>query len=164
MDILTRTILWGSRLVCIAILLWWPRVWYDPIYTPRQARLAGQELHLPNGAIPTTQDEQAMAIFWEWQQRTLVTTQWGVESFRGIREPQGRWQAILALLLVLATSRSVVFLLERKRSAPSSEKPERKSEQRGMAKTLPLWNIFRLRVLLVSGLRRCFQPPNADKG
>ena len=140
MDILTRTILWGSRLLCVAILLWWPRLWHDPIYTPRQARLTGQELHLPNGTTPATQDEQAMATFWAWQQRQLVTTQWGVESFRGIRSPHGRWQTIMVLLLVLATSSGVLFLLERKRSAPSSEKPE----QTGTVKTLvtPLWNVW----------------------
>ena len=138
MDIQTRTILWGARLLCVATLLWWPRVWCDPIYTPRQARLTGQELHLPNGATPTTQDEQAMAIFWAWQQRQLVTERWGIESFRGIRDPHGRWQTMTAVLLVLATSSGGLFLLERKRSA--GEKPE----QTGMVKTFTtlLWNVW----------------------
>ncbi len=106
---LMHILVWGSRLLCVAIALWWPRLWYDPIYTPRQARLSGQALHLPSGMVPHTQDEHAMAIFWEWQQRQLVTAQWGADSFRGVRDPQGRFQTLFVICLVFGMSSSALY-------------------------------------------------------
>jgi 4-amino-4-deoxy-L-arabinose transferase-like glycosyltransferase len=137
---LTRILVWGSRLLCVAIALWWPRLWYDPIYTPRQARLSGQELHLPSGTVPHTQDERAMAIFWEWQQRKHVTAEWGADSFRGVRDPQGRFQTFFMICLVFGVSSGILYFFAPKDPA-------------GLAQTLrrtgifaifttPVWRIF----------------------
>lgn len=122
---LTRKLTWASHLLCVAIALWWPRLWYDPVYTPRQARLSGQELHLPGGKVPHTQDEQAMAIFWEWQQRRLVTTEWGADSFRGVRDLQGRFQTWLMICLVFGVSRILLYFLPRKGPASLIQVPRR---------------------------------------
>lgn len=137
---LTRLLVWGSRLLCVAIALWWPRLWYDPIYTPRQARLSGQELHLPSGTVPHTQDEQAMAIFWEWQQRQLVTTEWGAGPFHGIRNPQGRFQALFMILLVFGVSSSILYFFARKDPTARVQTPR----QTGIFAllTTPAWRIL----------------------
>jgi hypothetical protein len=94
-----RTIAWGLRLVSLVIAFWWPALLRDPIYTPRQARLSGQELQLPHDLHPTLDDAQAMAIFWNWEHRTFVATRWMVGAYRGVRDPEGRMQTLLALIL-----------------------------------------------------------------
>jgi hypothetical protein len=139
----TRIILWGSRLVCLAIALWWPRLWYDPIYTPRQARLSGQALRLPSGMLPHTQDEQAMAIFWEWQQRRLVTAEWGADSFRGVRDPQGRFQTLFIICLFFGVNTSIFYFFARKNPTARVKTPPRIGVLSIL--TTPLWQIFPLR-------------------
>lgn len=140
---LIHILVWGSRLLCVLIALWWPRLWCDPIYTPRQARLSGQALHLPNGTRPHTQDEQAMAIFWEWQQRQLVTAEWGADSFHGIRDPQGIFQTLCAIFLIFGMSSGISYFFARKDPPALVKTPQRT----GMLAilTAPLWRIFAAR-------------------
>ena len=137
---LTHILVWGSRLLCVAVALWWPHLWYDPIYTPRQARLSGQELHLPNGMIPHTQDERAMAIFWEWKQRTLVTTEWGTSPYIGLRNPQGRFQTLLVTCFIFVISSSILYFFSRKDPAALEQMP-RRTGVLGLL-TTPVWRII----------------------
>ncbi|MBM4256538.1 MAG: hypothetical protein FJ147_11675 [Deltaproteobacteria bacterium] len=81
----SRALLWIGRLLYVAVALWWPAIWRDPIYTPRQARMAGQELRLADGASPKTAEERALAIFWAWEHRQFVETRWVVGPYLGLR-------------------------------------------------------------------------------
>ena len=65
----------------VTVVLWWPTVWRDPIYTPRLARMAGHELRLADGTSPKNDDERALAIFWAWEHRQFVETRWVVGPF-----------------------------------------------------------------------------------
>ncbi len=134
--------LWSSRLVCLAIALWWPAVWCDPIYTPRQARLSGQELRLPDGRAPHGMDDQALAIFWNWQRRTLVENRWGLGPFRGLRDPQGRMQTLLVIVIVWGIGSGVLFYRHSETSASPAAAPE--SSPRGRWLTTPLWKLVRV--------------------
>lgn len=101
-----QTLLWIGRVLYVAVALWWPAVWRDPIYTPRQARMSGQELRLPDGALPHTDNERAVAIFSAWERRRLVETRWIVGPYLGLRSSfrspnqTGLQQTILAMLAV----------------------------------------------------------------
>ena len=98
-----RRLLWIGRLVFVIVALRWPPVWRDQIYSPRYAQATGQELRLPDGRVPQTDDERAIAIFWRWEQRTLVKTEWVVGPYRGVlaKNPDGWTQTLLALAVVL---------------------------------------------------------------
>lgn len=108
---LARVILWGCRLLTVAIALWWPGVWRDPIYTPRQARSTSQELKLPNGTVAVTPEERAFAIFWTWEHRTFVTTRWVTGPSRGLRNAQGWKQTLLVIILVWGVGSGVLLLI-----------------------------------------------------
>ena len=138
-------------MLCVVIALWWPRLWYDPIDTPRQARLSGQALHLPSGMVPHTQDEQAMAIFWEWQQRKPVTAQWGADSFHGVRDPQGLFQTLLAICLVFGMSSSALYFFARKDPTALVKTPQRTGVLAIL--TAPVWQIFAARSRLTTQSR-----------
>lgn len=113
MVFLTRVIVWGCRLLILAAALWWPGIWRDPIYTPRQIRLAGQEFTLPNGVVAVTPEERALAIFWMWEHRTFVTTRWIVGPYRGLRNPQGRGQTLAVIVAIWGTGSGILWLLAR---------------------------------------------------
>jgi hypothetical protein len=132
-----RVVLWGSRLLAIAVALWWPPVWRDPIYTPRQARVDGQELRLPGGAAPKTEDERAFAIFSAWESRSLVTTNWMVGPYRGFRHPSG-WKQTLLVIGALWIFGSALFSLFPKIAPPN---PRKKRGLFGIL-TTPLWQLF----------------------
>ncbi len=119
----TQIILWSLRLCSVAIVLWWPAILRDPIYTPRQARLTGQALHLPSSAPVAAEDEHALAIFWGWENRALVSSRWFLGPYRGLRNPVGRMQTFFvlglfwgigSLLLFFLTSRDEAVLAQRK--------------------------------------------------
>jgi hypothetical protein len=134
-----QTITWGLRLVYVGIALWWPALLRDPIYTPRHARLTGQELSFPTKISSNEDDAQALAIFWNWENRALVSTHWILGSYRGIRAPEGRAQTFIALLLFWGAGS---ILLSRWESHTSStvESPR----QRGVIAWLstPVWQWF----------------------
>jgi hypothetical protein len=95
-----RLMTWGLRVLSLVIVFWWPAILRDPIYTPRHARLSGQELRLPISGSRVPDEERALAIFWNWENRSLVSTRWSLGPYRGIREPEGRLQTLIALLVV----------------------------------------------------------------
>lgn len=142
----SHLLLWIGRILYVAVALWWPAVWRDPIYTPRQVRMAGQELRLADGTVPKTEDERALAIFWAWEHRQFVKTRWVVGPYLGLRSglyggPQtGLRQTLLALIVVW-----VVFgiLLGRRNEgvAPAGKSPGAKGGITGLA-TTPLWQLF----------------------
>jgi hypothetical protein len=137
---LARIILWGSRLLVVMVALWWPGLWRDPIYTPRQARLAGHELQLPDGTIPTTPEERAMATFWMWEQRTLVTTQWVTGPYLGLRNPQGWRQTLLVMFIIWSVGSGALLLMAW--LAPNSfAQQRRKTGVRDLLVT-PLWRLL----------------------
>ena len=114
---ISLSIIWMCRLASIVIALWWPALVYDPIYTPRHVRLTQQDLHLPDEVTPQTTDDRAMAIFWMWEQRTLVEDPWIFGPYRGLRDPNGRNQTFLVIGIVWLI-RGALFMWER--SAPST--------------------------------------------
>ena len=116
------SIIWMCRLASIVIALWWPARIYDPIYTPRHVRLTQQELHLRDGVIPQTTDDRAMAIFWMWDQRTLVEDPWIFGPYRGVRDPNGRNQTLLVIGIIWLI-RGGLFMWER--SAPTTSQDTR---------------------------------------
>ena len=116
------SIIWMCRLASIVIALWWPARIYDPIYTPRHVRLTQQELHLRDGVIPQTTDDRAMAIFWMWEQRTLVEDPWIFGPYRGLRDPNGRNQTLLVIGIIWLI-RGGLSMWER--SAPSTSEDTR---------------------------------------
>jgi hypothetical protein len=136
---LARTLLWTGRILFVAIALWWPPLWRDPIYTPRQARMTGQELRLPDRSLPTTDEERALAIFWVWEHRTLVKTRWLIGPYLGLRNPAGRTQTLLALTTVW-----VVFIgLLARWIPPAPASPDGRQNGRRLLAwfTTPLWQL-----------------------
>lgn len=142
-----QTLLWIGRMLYVAVALWWPTVWRDPIYTPRQARMTGQELRLPDGTLPHNDNERAVAIFSAWEQRRLVETRWIVGPYLGLRSSfrspnqTGLQQTILAMLSVWFLFGILV------RRAESTERQAALpvvSLQEGHPPlaTTPLWRIF----------------------
>jgi hypothetical protein len=134
-----RALTWGFRLLSIAIAFWWPAVFRDPIYTPREARLTGHELQLP--ALPsleTPSDIQAFSIFWHWEHRTLVKTRWLLGPCRGLRDAEGRQQTLIVLFIFWAVSSLLLS-----RWTPRSPLPAEAS-RRGITTFLatPLWQWF----------------------
>lgn len=118
-----RRFLWIGRLVFVIVALWWPPVWRDQIYSPRYAQATGQELRLPNGHVPQTDGQRAIAIFWRWEQRKLVTTSWVVGPYRGLRakNPDGWTQTLIALVVVLLVFNAI---LSRWAPSPPPTSPE----------------------------------------
>ena len=116
--VISISIIWGCRLASIIVALWWPAFLHDPIFTPRHTRLTGQELALPNGAIPQTTDDRAMAIFWMWEQRTLVKDPWQLGPYRGLRDASGRNQTLVVIACIWLL-RGGFFLWERSTPSPS---------------------------------------------
>ncbi len=88
---------WLCQLATVLVAFWWPALLFDPIYTSRQVRLAGQEFSLPDGAVPQTAEERAIAIFWMWKHRTLVQDLWLFGPCRGLRDANGRTQTLLVI-------------------------------------------------------------------
>lgn len=127
MVLLGRVITWSCRLLVLATALWWPGVWRDPIYTPRQVRLAGQELTLPNGTVAVTPEERALAIFWSWEHRSLVTTRWLVGPYRGLRNPQGWGQTVAVMVAIWGTGSGLLLVLAwlSPHSFPRSQRDQR---------------------------------------
>lgn len=138
-----RMLLWVGRMLFVAVALWWPAIWRDPIYTPRQARMAGHELRLADGTIPKTDDERALAIFWAWEHRQLVETRWLIGPRLGLRSRNsaGLTQTIFALIAIW-----IIFgILVRQAEVVtprSARLPER--TRRGLSSlfSTPLWQLF----------------------
>ncbi len=105
-------------LASIIVALWWPALISDPLYTPRHTRLTQQELSLPNGAVPQTADERALAIFWMWQQRTLVEDPWLFGPCQGLRNVTGRNQTLVVIACIWLV-RGGLFLWERSAANPA---------------------------------------------
>jgi hypothetical protein len=134
----SHIILWGLRLGSIALMLWWPAMLRDPVYTPRQARLASQALHLPSAPSVASEDERAMSIFWGWEHRKLVSSRWTFGPYRGVRNPEGRTQTLLVLGLLWGVGSVVLFCLAPRNGAA----PEpRKSGPFAFLST-PIWRWF----------------------
>ena len=135
-----RRLLWIGRLVFVIIALWWPPLWRDQIYSPRYAQATGQEPRLPDGRVPQTDEERAIAIFWRWEQRKLVTTEWIVGPYRGLRtkNPDGWSQTLIALAMVL-----LVFNAILSRWAPSSSPVSTETSKKNIFLKMfstPLWH------------------------
>ena len=137
-SVLIRLVPWSLRLFSVAIVLWWPAISRDPIYTPRQARLAGQALHLPSSTSAISEDEHALAIFWGWEHRSLVSSHWMVGPYQGIRNPDTRAQALLVLLLFWGGGSFFLYVLTRRRSAS----PEGRTVSRFSILSTPIWQWF----------------------
>ena len=140
----THAIIWIGRALLVAIALWWPTVWRDPIYTSRQESPEKKEVRLPNGATPITEEERAMAIFWAWEHRTLVENRWILGPYRGLRDgprnPQGWWQTLCALLVAWLGCSIVGF----RWTFPAPVQQGNSSRKRGIRSwlTTPLWEFF----------------------
>ena len=141
MRILSRqTFLWIGRILYVAVILWWPAIWRDPIYTPRHARMSGQELRLADGAPPRSEDERALAIFWAWEHRQLVQTRWVVGPFIGLRSgfygiDRTGWRQTILVLICIWLLFGVLLARESDTTAP-------KGKLEAIA-TTPLWQLFR---------------------
>lgn len=117
-----RALSWSFRLLSVVIAFWWPAILRDPIYTPRHARLSGQELRLPAQSTPNMlDDERALAIFWHWEHRTKVTTNWLLGPKRGLRDATGRQQTLIVLLLFWAISSLLLARLTVRTPPPTNE-------------------------------------------
>jgi len=103
---------WLCQLATVLVAFWWPALLSDPIYTSRQVRLAGQEFYLPDGTVPQTVEERAMAIFWMWKHRTLVQGPWLFGPCRGLRDVNGRTQTLLVIAGIWLV-RAGVFVRQR---------------------------------------------------
>lgn len=138
-----RTLLWIGRVLFVVVALWWPAIWRDPIYTPRQARMVGQELHLADGTIPKTDEERAVAIFWAWEHRQLVETRWLVGPHLGLRSRNsaGLTQTIFALMAIW-----IIFgIIARQAEAVPPQSvllSERTQRNLGSLFSTPLWQLF----------------------
>ena len=134
-----RRLLWIGRLVFVIVALWWPPIWRDRIYSPRYARATGQELRLPDGRVPQTDEERAIAIFWRWEQRKLVKTEWVVGPYRGLlaQNPDGWTQTLVTLAVVL-----LVFnvILSRWAPPPPPASPEASKKNIFKVFSTPLWH------------------------
>ena len=121
---LIRLVPWSLRFFSVAIALWWPAIFRDPIYTPRQARLAGQSLHLPFSVSAVLEDEHAFTIFWSWENRSLVTSRWTVGPYLGVRNPEARRQTLLVLFLFWGVGGIFSHFLSRRDStSPDNRMP-----------------------------------------
>lgn len=136
----TRVVVWSTRLLSAAIALWWPALWRDPVYTPRQARLTGQELRLPSETEPDMVDDRALAIFWTWEHRVLVKTCWLVGPYRGLREPGGRTQTLLMMLAVWVVGSGLLFL--QARQAPVLPNARQRGNGVAILLATPLWQLL----------------------
>lgn len=140
----TRFVLWVGRALLVATALWWPAVWRDPIYTSRQENPKEKEIRLPSGAMPATEEERAMAIFWAWEHRTLVKTRWIIGPYRGLRDgprnAQGWWQTLCALTVVWLGCSMVGF----RWASPDPVVREDSSRKKGVRAwlTTPLWELL----------------------
>jgi hypothetical protein len=134
-----RVISWSMRLLSIVIALWWPALWRDPIYTPRQVRLGGLALRLPDGVEPALDDDRALAIFWMWEHRALVKTRWVIGPYRGLRQPEGRRQTLLVMAVVWGVSSGVLFLGNR--PAPADARRRRRRGAIALL-TTPFWQLL----------------------
>ena len=103
---------WLCQLATVLVAFWWPALLSDPIYTSRQVRLAGQEFSLPDGTVPQTAEERAIAIFWMWKHRTLVQDPWRFGPYRGLRDANGRTQTLLMIAGIWLV-RAGVFVRQR---------------------------------------------------
>lgn len=141
-----RRLSWIGRLVFVIVALWWPPVWRDHIYSPRYAQVTGQELRLPDGRLPQTDDERAIAIFWRWEQRTLVTTEWVVGPYRGLfaQSPDGWTQTLLALSVVVLVFNVILSRWAPPPSAPSPDAPKKNIFLHIFS--TPLWRFFQRRL------------------
>ena len=119
-----HTVAWGLRIIYVCLLFWWPAILKDPIYTPRHARMTGQELRLPENVSFGEEDEdaRALAIFWSWENRSLVSTRWVLGPALGIRAPEGRAQTFIALLFFWGAGSLLLSRLS-SRTAPPAEQP-----------------------------------------
>ena len=139
-----RTLLWIGRVLFVAVALWWPAIWRDPIYTPRQARMVGYELHLADGTVPKTDDERALAIFWAWEHRRFVETRWMVGPFLGLRSANrtGWQQTIFALVFIWVFFG--FFLGRRNENVTPLRESSGASSKRRFSEllTTPLWQLF----------------------
>ncbi|MBI3757621.1 MAG: hypothetical protein HY267_06560 [Deltaproteobacteria bacterium] len=136
--ILIRLVPWSLRLFSVAIALWWPAILRDPIYTPRQARLTGQALHLPSLVSAISEDERALAIFWGWENRSLVSSRWMVGPYQGVRNPEARRQTLLVLLLFWGVGSFFLYLLTMRGAAS----PENRTPGRLSFLSTPIWQWF----------------------
>ena len=136
-----RTVLWIGRLLCVVVVLWWPAVWRDPIYSPRQARMSGQELRLPDTTTPKNEDDRALAIFWAWEHRQLVKTRWTVGPYLGLRtaNPTAWKQTLLVTLSILLV---FSFFLSHWKSESTVAESTRSGRIRELL-SIPLAQLFR---------------------
>jgi hypothetical protein len=134
-----RTITWGLRFLYAGIVFWWPALLQDPIYTPRYARLTGQELHLPTKISSGEEEGRALAIFWNWENRTLVSTRWFLGPYRGIRASEGRAQTLIVLLFFWIASSLLLSRLDSPQS-PIEEPPRQR--RLGNWLSTPIWRWF----------------------
>jgi len=140
----SRILLWIGRILYVVVALWWPTIWCDPIYTPRQVRMAGRELRLADGTFPKNEDERALAIFWTWEHRQFVETRWAVGPFLGLRttNPTGWQQTIFTLIFIWLF---FGFLLGRRsESVTPAERSPGTAPKSGITRlaTIPLWQLF----------------------
>ena len=103
---------WLCQLATVLVAFWWPALLSDSIYTSRQVRLDGQQAALPDGTVPQTVEERAMAIFWMWKHRTLAQDPWLFGPCRGLRDVNGRAQTLMMIAGIWLV-RAGVFIWQR---------------------------------------------------
>lgn len=134
-----RLLTWALRLFSLVLAFWWPAILRDPVYTPRHARLSGQELRLPPSVALTPEDEHAMAIFWQWEHRSLVTNRWSLGPWRGIRDVAGRTQTFIALVAFWIAGS---VLLARLQARQAQADPTHQQNTVASLFSTPLWQWF----------------------
>lgn len=139
-----RRLLWIGRLIFVLVALWWPPVWRDQIYSPRYAQVTGQELRLPDGRVPQTDEERAIAIFWRWEQRKLITTEWVVGPYRGLlaSNADGWTQTLITLAVVLLVFQAI---LSRWAPPPPPNPPVSPKNIFRKILSTPLWHYWQRR-------------------
>ena len=95
---------------------------------------------LPDGRVPQTDEERAIAIFWRWEQRKLVTTEWVVGPYRGLlaKNPDGWTQTLITLAMVLLVF-NVILSHWAPPPPPASPEASKKNIFRKVFST-PLWH------------------------
>ena len=78
----------------LAVVVWWPAVDVESLYSPRVQRLEGLRYSTPDGSEVQSTQDRAVAIFWAWQERVIVRRRVSLGPLRGVRHEGGWSQSV----------------------------------------------------------------------